>query len=280
MYVLATDDEQQSLERLIHILKEFLPTADIHGFKSSKEALSFAEKWIWESGKRLDLAFMAIKMSAMSGLELASKLKKLCPEVRIVFVTHYRDYAYDAFQIHAQGYLLKPVTRQAIENELLHLHVLPLSQKSDPFKKRVTLHTFGTFDAFVDQKPLVFSRTRAKGLLAYLADRQGNGVTISDICAVLFEDRSGTKSNKKHVQNIIASLRAALEKAGVDDILIKRWNYLALDTQKVDCDYYRFLEGDLDAIKSFQGEYMSNFSWAEFTSAFLNQQSGIKKKGS
>ena len=43
MYVLATDDEQQSLERLIHILKEFLPAADIHGFKSSKEALSFAE---------------------------------------------------------------------------------------------------------------------------------------------------------------------------------------------------------------------------------------------
>ena len=49
MYVLATDDEQQSLERLIHILKEFLPAADIHGFKSSKEALSFAVKWIWES---------------------------------------------------------------------------------------------------------------------------------------------------------------------------------------------------------------------------------------
>ena len=53
MYVLATDDEQQSLERLIHILKEFLPTADIHGFKSSKEALrkngsgNRANGWTW-----------------------------------------------------------------------------------------------------------------------------------------------------------------------------------------------------------------------------------------
>ena len=63
----------------------------------------------------------------------------------------------------------------------------------------------------------------------------------------------------------------------MEDILIKKWNYLALDTKKVDCDYYRFLKGDIDAINTFHGEYMSNYSWAELTTAFLHQQSNYEK---
>ncbi|WP_195268189.1 response regulator [Eubacterium sp. 1001713B170207_170306_E7] len=270
MHVLAIDDERLALEQLIFSLKETLPKAQIHGFINPEKALEFVQTLNKDSKHPLDLAFLDIIMSRMSGLEVAARLKKIFPEVRIIFVTGYSDYAYDAFRLHAKGYILKPVSRKLIQEELDNLD---FPQEAERRGKRVQIHTFGTFDIFVDQKPLSFSRSRAKELLAYLVDRQGNGVSLSNICAVLFEDSAGTKGNKKHAQNVISSLRRALESVDAEDILIKKWNYLALDTKKVDCDYYRFLKGDIDAINAFHGEYMSNYSWAEFTAAFLNQKS-------
>ena len=274
MHVLAIDDERLALQSLIISLKQALPNAEIHGFMTPEKALEFAQNLCDESNGPLDFAFLDILMTNMSGLSAAAKLKKLFPDIRIIFVTGYSNYAYDAYRLHAKGYILKPVTKELIQEELDNL-AFPLP--ASPQEKRVQIHTFGTFDVFVDQKPLSFSRSRAKELLAYLVDRQGNGVTLSNICAVLFEDSSGTKGNKKHAQNVIASLRRALENAGAGDIIIKKWNYLALDTEKVDCDYYRFLECDIDAINTFHGEYMSNYSWAEFTTAFLNEKSSLPK---
>ena len=35
--------------------------------------------------------------------------------------------------------------------------------------------------------------------------------------------------------------------------------------ERVDCDLYRFLEGDGEAVSAYYGEYMSQYSWAEMT---------------
>lgn len=273
MHVLAIDDERLALESLLFSLKEAVPDAEVHGFITPEKGLEFALELCKDSKETLDFAFLDVIMSTMSGLEVAAKLKKLFPEVRIIFVTGYSDYAYDAFRLHAKGYILKPVSKALIKEELDNLRFLA---DTDFCEKRVQIHTFGTFDVFVDQQPLRFSRSRAKELLAYLVDRRGSGVTLSNICAVLFEDSAGTKGNKKHAQNVISSLKRALESVGAEDILIKKWNYLALDIEKVECDYYRFLNGDIDAINTFHGEYMSNYSWAELTTAFLNQKNSKK----
>ena len=38
---------------------------------------------------------------------------------------------------------------------------------------------------------------------------------------------------------------------------------------KFSCDYYQFLDGETSAISSFVGEFMSQYSWAEITTASL-----------
>ena len=45
---------------------------------------------------------------------------------------------------------------------------------------------------------------------------------------------------------------------------------IAIDPERVDCDYYRFLAGDMTAVNAFRGEYMSNYSWAEPTVGALH----------
>ena len=52
---------------------------------------------------------------------------------------------------------------------------------------------------------------------------------------------------------------------GAEDVIVKAWNSCGIDTSKVECDYYDYLKGDNYALNSFQGEYMSQYSWAEMT---------------
>lgn len=52
--------------------------------------------------------------------------------------------------------------------------------------------------------------------------------------------------------------------------LVKNWNSWSLDTNKVTCDYYDFLNKDSKAVSTFLGEYMAQYSWAEKTAGRLN----------
>ena len=65
-----------------------------------------------------------------------------------------------------------------------------------------------------------------------------------------------------------------LEKMGIAEIVIKTRKNIAVNTDMLDCDYYRFLSGDVFGINTFHGEYMTNYSWAEFTLARLANTKG------
>ena len=73
--------------------------------------------------------------------------------------------------------------------------------------------------------------------------------------------------DKPVIQYVVEEAAAA----GIEDILIKTWNHLAVDISKIKCDAYEYEQGDLVAINSFHGEYLVNYSWAEFTTARYTQ---------
>ena len=57
-----------------------------------------------------------------------------------------------------------------------------------------------------------------------------------------------------------------------DDALIRMQGGVSVDINRLDCDYYRFLNGDPLALHAFHGEYMTQYSFAEETRAALQQQ--------
>ena len=134
---------------------------------------------------------------------------------------------------------------------------------------RVKIHTFGNFDVFIDGKLAVFTKSKAKELLAYLIDRNGASVSSAEIGAVLWEDETDSFALKDRVQHVKKDLRDILAKYGVKEILISGWNSLAVDKTKVLCDYYELLNGDTEAQKSYLGEYMTNYSWSEETAGAI-----------
>jgi hypothetical protein len=47
---------------------------------------------------------------------------------------------------------------------------------------------------------------------------------------------------------------------------------IAIVPEAFDCDYYRWIDGDVSAINAFSGEYMSQYSWSEYTLAGIENR--------
>lgn len=167
---------------------------------------------------------------------MAVRLKKINPDIHIIFVTGYSQYAVDAFAMHATGYLLKPVTEEAVNRELTFIYSYQHS--------RIEIRTFGGFDVYVDGQLIRFGRAKSKELLAYLVDRRGLSVTTGEAYAALFEDAEDTLSGKSYFRTILYEMINTLKKANADEILLKGRNSYAVIPEKFGCDYYRFLQGD------------------------------------
>jgi two-component SAPR family response regulator len=262
MKILCVDDEELILALTVSMCRGIPGPVEAVGFTRSAQALEWLER------NEPEIALLDINMADMHGLALAAKIKTLRPDTAIIFLTGYSEYAVDAFALHASGYLLKPVSQKRLEAEIAHaLRGRPV-QKPTP---HIFAKTFGSFDLFVDGRPVAFSRARSKELLAYLIDRQGSGVTRPQIFAALWEDVPYDRSRQKQLDVVIRSLRATLEEAGILEILDLRRGALRVIPEKLDCDLYRFLDGDAEAVNSFRGEYMSAYPWAGLTESFMDQ---------
>lgn len=94
---------------------------------TSTDPASFIDKY--NKGKLdIDLLFLDIEMPGISGIEVAHHI---VPDVKIIFVTGYRDYAIEAFEIAAIDYLVKPIKpvrfEQAVAKAILAMGIEPKS---------------------------------------------------------------------------------------------------------------------------------------------------------
>lgn len=258
MRFIAADDEEFALLDLKQALEKASPDAEITVANNPELVLKYVEALPY------DAAFLDVEMFGMTGIELAERIKKIQPDIRIIFVTGYEKYAIDAFRIHATGYLMKPVSAEAIKRELSFIY----EPRHD--SPRIRIQTFGGFDVFVAGIPIIFKRAKAKELLAYIVDRRGASLTIREAADVLFEDGKYDISRKNYMQTIVADLRSSLKQAGAESIIIKTHNSIAVDTTAFECDYYLFLNGDAAAINSYRGDYLPAYSWSEMTAAQLD----------
>ncbi len=90
----------------IHLEKEFDNPVD---------ALKFIQN------NQIDIVFLDINMPELDGMSLGKILIKLNSELKIIFITAYKDYAAEAFEIKAFDYLLKPYSEQRIKEVLNNL---------------------------------------------------------------------------------------------------------------------------------------------------------------
>ena len=254
MKAIAVDDEIYMLETLQEAVSGSSDIETVAAFSSCSAALAYATE------NPIDIAFLDINMRGIGGLGLAEKLTELHPRCKIVFCTGYEEYAVSAFQLHVSGYLIKPITQEAVQKEIDHIKGVKATEKL------LTIQCFGNFEVFYNGEILPFKRKKAKEFLAVLIDRNGAGMTAKQICAILFPNNTDDTKNAAYLRQIVLDLKNTLKTIRAEDVLRHDTPYYRIDTNLVKCDYLSFLE---TGKPEFRGEYMSQYSWAEETCGFL-----------
>jgi two-component system response regulator AlgR len=112
--VLIVDDEQPARERLRQLVSDFGIHEVVAEAANGEQAIAMANKY------NPDVVLLDIRMPGVDGIETAHHLNSLNAPPAVVFTTAYDEYAIDAFEARAIGYVLKPVRRERLENALQH----------------------------------------------------------------------------------------------------------------------------------------------------------------
>ena len=261
MNIIVVDDERYILNGEVDLICRTVHGAQVLGFTRSAEALDYVY------ANPVDVAILDINMPDYNGIDLARRMKIYRPAINIIFATAYSDYFEEAMRLHASGYMLKPLRPERLLEELSDLRH-PVAQRGPALYVR----TFGDFEVFWHDKPLLFRYQKTKEMFAYLIDRRGAMVESDTLITILW---GGEEDRSNYFKQIRKDLKDTLEEIGCGDILIKRRGAIGLLTDKIKCDYFDWLAGTPDGINAYRGEYMHQYSWAESTWVNLEGKSNL-----
>lgn len=112
MNILIVDDEAPARDRLRQIIGDSGEHTVIGEAGNGQQALQMAERL------RPDVVLLDIRMPGMDGIETAQHFNVFENPPAVVFTTAYDEYAIQAFEANAIGYILKPVRRERLDKAL------------------------------------------------------------------------------------------------------------------------------------------------------------------
>ena len=104
MNIAVVDDEEAIREQIGGFIKKRNPGFDISGFATGEGLLA--------AGKDFDIIFLDIQMEGVGGIEAARTLRQSGVDAVVIFITGIREYVFEAFDVSAFHYLLKPIEEQ------------------------------------------------------------------------------------------------------------------------------------------------------------------------
>ena len=112
------DDEKRMLKINNHYMKEIDEeyeefTLELINFMAGKDIVEYIKK------EPLDIAILDVDMIGMDGMEVAKNLKEVNEDIVIFFITGHSEFAVEAFDVDAIGYVMKPVDKDKLERTLL-----------------------------------------------------------------------------------------------------------------------------------------------------------------
>lgn len=101
MRIAICDDEKNIRELIGDKVAKQYPEAEIVFFSSGEELLL--------ADKNIDILFLDIQMSGRNGMDTARELRKKDKNVILIFVTAVEEYVFQAFDVGAFHYMVKPI---------------------------------------------------------------------------------------------------------------------------------------------------------------------------
>ena len=261
MRIFIVLEDKTELLQVRDDIREMYPDAGIETFDSSLSALSAARS------NEVDIAVLSAETPELGGIDLGQYLTEMYPLVNLIFLSKDKQKSYEAMNMHASGYLLRPAGRDRIKREMEDLRH-PDVQKN---QKRVFAQTFGNFELFVDGDPVRFKYSRTKEVVAVLVNNCGAQTTNGEIIACLWEDDGDPEKKASYLSNLRQDLQNTFNSLKLTGIIHKQRGSMAIARDKVECDLFEWLEKKKESKYQYLGDYMNQYSWAEFKHAELDE---------
>lgn len=111
--IAVCDDESLPLRinctYIEELAKKYKVDAQIIAFSTGEDVLRFMEN------KTIDIVFMDVDLKGLNGIQTAARMLRKNPKILTIFVTGYREFAYDAFTVEAFSFLMKPIDPLRLE---------------------------------------------------------------------------------------------------------------------------------------------------------------------
>ena len=126
------DDEKVIREQIKELAEKEMPGV-CAGLYETGDALLAA-------GKQFDIVFLDIQMEGTDGIGTAKKLRERDEDTILIFITGIREYVFQAFDVAAFHYLLKPVEEDKF-HEVLHRAERELGKRKKQRRETVFIKT-------------------------------------------------------------------------------------------------------------------------------------------
>ena len=160
MDIAVVDDEKAIREHICALIERQQPESVIEAYATGEELLA--------SGKRFDIVFLDIQMDGMNGIQAARKLRERNArsgeeDTVLIFITGVREYVFDALDLYAFHYLLKPIDQGKFAE------VLQRAAGEAGRKKQRRVLFIKSRNLTLDQSDILYIESRAKKLEIHTA---------------------------------------------------------------------------------------------------------------
>jgi len=112
LYIAICDDNPKELQCVARIIDDFAKAQKKHVryqlFQDAEEMLRSAP------GQGFTHYILDVVMPSMDGITAAHELRSIDTEAKVIFLTAFKEYAYQSYRVRAYDYLLKPIDRQQL----------------------------------------------------------------------------------------------------------------------------------------------------------------------
>jgi len=283
---IVVDDEQLALRHMVKKLQSIRTVEVVGSFLNARDVL--------KEMKNLDFnaVFLDIEMPGLSGLDLADLINDWDKNIFIVFVTAYRDYAVQAFELHSIDYLLKPIMSERLEKTILRIQEqleMQSLQKTDAPLTSNTLKIicFKEFSVYYHNIPVKWKTGKVKELFAFFITNLQDPIHRDTIIETLWQDVEYQKA-KIQLHTAISYLRKTLDSMGYPNAITFSNGSYVMEIDHFQCDAHQFelifeghpqitfanIEIFEDIIQNYNGDYMENngYEWAHVKAHAIRQK--------
>lgn len=284
---IIVDDEPLALQLLEKKLNEVGGVEVIRTFFNAETVLNEMENLYFQ------VAFLDIEMAGLSGLNLAEQIQQWNSHIHIVFVTAYRDYAVQAFELDSIDYLLKPVLNSRLEKTIARIQEHIQMSKSEvlvnnrPARSSLSVICFEEFSVYSQEELVKWKTVKVKELFAFFITHINTYINRDTIIEHLWPEHDYKKA-KILLHTCLSHLRKTLDSIGFKGAITFSSQSYILQLDHFYCDAIE-LEQAIDdhpvidsnniqlferVIPNYTGDYMEKnaYEWATAKAETIKQK--------